>query len=222
MIRRIIHAQLAVICLSIGLAMPAQAAVLSDLISQNQSIQVGDLLFSGFTYSQTGDMPVPASINVSPYISGSGQNGLSFQAAFLDFPGGSGSDGVIGYHVTELTQGAQINGSTLSGVPTVLGGNGVVSVTESFLPTDNADLFSIYSISPGSTQTSNSLGLAGAFPSIAVQDSVLAFSGGGAASVSFFNATFSTSGGQIPEPASATLLGLGVALLAWRRLRNRK
>jgi len=217
---RIVLWQLAIITVSIGWAGSARAALLSDLVG-GQTIQVGDLLFSGFSYSQTGDMPAPTAINVSPYISGSGDNGLTFQSAFVDFPGGSGSDGVIGYHVTELTPNAVINGSTLSGVPTVVGGSGVASVTESFQPTDNVDLFSIYSISPGLTQTTGSLALASNFPSLTVQDSVLAFSAGGAPSISFFNATFSTTGGQIPEPASATLLGLGIAVLGWRGMRRK-
>jgi hypothetical protein len=219
--RQFIHWQLAIICAFIGSAGTVRAALLSDLVG-GQTIQVGDLLFSGFSYSQTGDMPAPTAVNVSPYISGSGDNGLTFQAAFLDFPGGSGSGGVIGYNVTELTPGAVINGSSVSGVPTVVGGFGVASVTESFLPTDSADLFSIYSISPASTQLTNSLTLASTFPTIAVQDSVLAFSAGGVASVQFFNATFSTTGGQIPEPASATLLGIGLVAFALRRWRRMK
>ena len=85
------------------------------MIGQGQTIQVGDLLFSNFSYSQTGDMPAPTAVNVTPYTSLSGQNGLTFQAAFVDLPGGNGSDGVIGYTVTELTPAAVISGSSLSG-----------------------------------------------------------------------------------------------------------
>ena len=198
-----------------------RAAILSDLINGGQSIQVGNLLFDSFSYLQTGDMPQATGINVNPYVSGGGDMGLTFQGAFQDFLGGAGSDALIGYHVTVLAANIGIVGSTLSGVPTVLGGSGIVSVTESFQPTNFNDLFSIYSLSPGSSQTTNSVAFAGNYSSLVVQESVLAFSAGGAAGVSFFNATFATAPISIPEPASATLLGLGIATLAWRRWRKR-
>ena len=104
----------------------------------------------------------------------------------------------------------------------MIAGNGVVSVTESFLPTDPSDLFSIYSIQPGGQQqSSGSLFFANPAPSFTVQESVLAASMGGVPQISFFNATFSTTGGQIPEPTSAVLMGLGflglVGCRRWRR-----
>ena len=62
-----------------------------------------------------------------------GDNGLEFLGAFSDSGGGSGSNSLIGYNVSELTYSSMITGSTISTDPSWLGGNGVVSVTESFL-----------------------------------------------------------------------------------------
>ena len=190
-------------------------------MSPGATIQVGDLLFSGFSYLQTGDMPLPTAINVTPFTSQSGDNGLMFQGSFLDSFGPGGSDALIGYQVDALTPGTAISGADLAGVPTVLSGAGVMSVTESFLPTDPSDIFSIYSVVPGSTQATNGVNFGVPFSSLAVQDSVLAFSAGGAPGLSFFTATFHTVSVPIPEPATATLLGIGLTVLAWRRWRRK-
>ncbi len=200
----------------------ARATLLSDLLSPGQSIQVGDLLFDNFSYLQTGDMPSANAVNVTSFTSLSGENGLHFQGAFTDFFGNNGSDALITYRVTELTPGASIIGATLTGVPTVLGGGGIISATGSFLPNDPSTTLSIYSIQPGVTQNSASVSFVDAYTSLNVQDSVLAFSRDGVAAMSFFTATFRTTTVPIPEPASLTLLGIAVGTLGWRRLRRKK
>jgi hypothetical protein len=206
----------------IGGADLARATFLSDLLAPGATIQVGDLLFSNFTYQQTGDMPAADAVNVSPFTAITGDNGLMFQGAFADMPGGSGSDALVGYNVSSITPGVSISGASLAGVPTVFGGTGVMSVTESFLPTNPSDIFSIYGISPGSTITNATATFASPFTSLNVQDGVLALASSGLPGLSFFTPTFHTMAVPIPEPASVTLVGMAVATLAWRRVRRKK
>jgi hypothetical protein len=205
----------------IGSAGLARATMLSDLLAPGASIQVGDLLFDSFSYLQTGDMPAATGVTVSPFTAVSGDNGLQFQGAFTDLPGNQGSDALITYRVTALTPGASIIGAGLSGVPTVLGGTGTISATESFLPTNVTDTMSIFATSPGTSQLNNNLEIAGV-TSLNVQDSVLAFAVDGVPGMSFFTPTFHTVTTPIPEPASITLVGMAVATLAWRRVRRKK
>ena len=167
-------------------------------------------------------MPTADAINVSPFTALSGDNGLMFQSAFADLPGASGSDALIGYNVTTITPGDSISAANLAGIPTVLGGTGVMSVTESFLPTDPSDIFSIYSTSPGSTLANAGATFATPFTSLNVQDGVLALAGTGLPGLSFFTPTFHVTSTPIPEPASITLVGMAVATLAWRRVRRKK
>ncbi|HEY4311960.1 MAG TPA: hypothetical protein VGN12_21105 [Pirellulales bacterium] len=206
----------------IGGAGMARATMLSDLLNPGQTIQVGDLLFSNFTYLQTGDMPTASTVNVTPFTSLAGDNGLMIQGAFTDLPGNAGSDALVTYRVTELTPGVTITSAALAGNPSVVGGSGIVSGTESFLPTNTTDTMNIFSGSPGSTQLSNSLSFGPGFTSLDVQNSVLAFAIDGAPTLSFFTPTFHTVSNPIPEPASVTLVGMAVGTLAWRRIRRKR
>src|SRR5262249_30681180 len=122
---------------------PAAATTLFNLIGPpGGSITVGSLMFSNFSYLSTGDMPNSLNVNVIPYTDPiSGDVGLKFQGAFLDFPGSSGgSAALIDFPVTGLDPTKLVTAVTLAGNPAVvpLGptANGVASVTETFLPTD--------------------------------------------------------------------------------------
>lgn len=155
--------QLVIPALLLATAGSAHGALLSTLMTPGATIQVGDLLFSNFSYSPTGDMPDPTAVNVNPFTSVAGDAGLNFQGAFLDFLGASGSDAVIGYRVSTLTVGDAIVSAALSGVPTVLGGSGVLSVTQSFQPTNYSDTLSIFAISPGATQNTSNVTFASGY-----------------------------------------------------------
>ncbi|MGQ9651319.1 MAG: PEP-CTERM sorting domain-containing protein [Phycisphaerae bacterium] len=70
-----------VACLAVA---PAQAVLLSDLVSGAGSIVIGDKKFTNFTVTITGIAPytaVPANIEVTGVVSGSGDYGLKFTSA---------------------------------------------------------------------------------------------------------------------------------------------
>jgi hypothetical protein len=190
----------------------ASATLLSTLISMNQSVTFGTLQFSGFSYSATGDMPSDLGVTVSPYTDGAGDIGLIFQGAFTDFGPGTGSDALIGFKVTELDPSRQLTGATLAGNPSVQGGTGSASVTETFLPNDTGLLLSIFNNSPGLTQLVDSGSFATTQSTVMVQKDLLAFSGsigGGVPTMSFVTQTFHETSIPIPEPTSLILLAFG-------------
>lgn len=200
----------------------ASATLLSDLLVPGATLTVGDLQFGGFSYLDTGDMPGANAVNVVPYTDAAGEVGLKFQGAFIDFTPGSGSDALIGFTAADLVPGGLITDATLTGNPAVLGGAGVASVTESFLPTDTNTTLTIFAISPGTSQLSDSGDFAVGHTSVIVQKDILAFSaqvGGGVPTLSFITQTFSTTNPPIPEPSSVVLLGVGLLSLVCLRRR---
>jgi hypothetical protein len=200
-----------------ALPAPVSATLLSTLISGSGTIDVGNLVFGGFNYSNTGDMPSDAGVTVTPYVAGSGDVGLQFTGAFLSFVGDGGSDAFIGFSVTETDVTKLISGATLAGNPTVIGGTGVASVTETFIPTDTNLSLNIFAVSPGSSHLSDTGTFAVGHTQVIVQKDVLAFSatvGGGVPMLSFITQTFHEVNNNIPEPGTIVLLGMGMLTLA--------
>jgi hypothetical protein len=196
----------------------ARATLLSDLLSPGQTVTVGELLFDDFTYQQNGDMPAANAINVTPFISVGGNHGLQLQGAFTDFLGGGNSEAQLGYRVTVVPAGVRLASASLSGVPTVLGGTGSIGVSEGFLPTDPVDSLNIFSNVLGLTQSTDTIGFASPVTSMNVQQNVLALATSGVPTLSFFTRPFSTV--AVPEPGSATLLGIALTALVGRLLRR--
>jgi hypothetical protein len=99
------------------------------------TVTVGDKLFSGFSYTFTGDMPDAGGVNVIPITDDDGNYGIRFQGAFVDLPSSQGgSDALINYMVEVLDPGKLISDAHLAGNPTLLGTQGSISVVETFLP----------------------------------------------------------------------------------------
>jgi hypothetical protein len=199
-------------------ATSARAALLSTLIDSNGSIQVGDKLFSGFSYSNTGSMPAPSLVNITPYTDGLGNYGIQIQGSFNNSVVGGSSTALLDYLVTVLDPNRQIVGVNLSGNPAVIAGSGVSSVTASFAP-DSAATVAISSVVPGTQNLSASVSFAPAgFQSLHVHDNITGTSVTGIETLSFVRQTFT----QVPEPATATLmtLALGAIYFVGRKRRG--
>ncbi len=205
-------------------ATTARAELLSDLISSSGTVVVGGLTFSGFSYSDTGNMPDATGVNVFGYTNGAGDAGLLFQGSFLDFPGNGGSDAFVDFHVAVNNGISKIDSATLAGNPALIGpGPASMSVTETFLPDAPSAKMSIFANRPGGQQLSDSVSLAPGYTQLDVQKDILAFASTtadlvGAPTLSFFTQTFHV----VPEPSSMVLFGFGVALVLASTRRSRR
>lgn len=219
---------LAVACLAtVAASTPARATLLSDLIGFAMTINAGSLVFSDFSYLKTGDMPDADAVNIVPYFDGVDW-GLKIQGGFHDLPGGGASDALIEFKVATIDPSLTITKVTLAGNPVVLGGTGVMSVVETFIPDNVDEALTIYAIVPGAHKFYDEAVFASGYHSLRVQKDIFAVSAGigggnpGIPQLSIITQTYHV----IPEPTSVTLAGLGVigvaVGLARRRLGGRR
>jgi hypothetical protein len=198
----------------------ADVAPLSELIADNGSIQVGNLVFDHFTYSQTGQMPPASQVNIAPVTDVNGNVGIRFTGGFTDAYNLSGpqlaSDAVITYRLTSLS--SPLLGAVVYGDPLVAGTNGTshdgaMSVTETFFAGSQPYQGDIHDVVSGGVHdlklydtinfpATQSIGV--------VNKGILALNAGGTPTLSFVDQTFVNS---VPEPGSMALLGLGGAIL---------
>jgi hypothetical protein len=217
----------------VGSVMQAQAApifsngTLQDLINLGSTgAQVGDKVFSNFTYTPSGNMPLASAVNVTSILSPN--IGLMFQGGFGDSPGGGPSDALITYTVTVTDPTRRITDAHMDGNPAVVGATttnpGTVSVTETFLP-DSTKMLNIFDNEPGSsTKLSDDTTFTTPLSVLHVQKDIRADAGaagtGVTATLSFVDQTFSQT--AVPEPATIALVLAGVPVAGILALRRRK
>jgi hypothetical protein len=99
---------------------------LGSLVSSaTNGVTVGDKVFSDFDYTPTGDMPAAADVTVLGFKDPDGNWGISFHAAFTDFPGGAASSTAqIDYQVAVDAANSQL-GRKITDAHLFMGGVGM-------------------------------------------------------------------------------------------------
>lgn len=208
------------VLIALVMGVSTQAALLSDLIANNGTVQNGDKLFSDFTYVATGQNPPSDRVNVDPIVDGQGNLGIRISGGFLDLDDNGASDALITFRVRVTDPRYLINDVHLAFNGDILGPPGtpgLVGITETFLPTDPNTQLSVFQLQPsGATQLTDWADLSQPVSELWVQKDIILFAGAGAAAtISFIDQTFSQI--QVPEPTSLALMGLGLLLLRGRR-----
>lgn len=197
----------------------AQAALTLQDVINTGSIVIGDETFSNFVYTHTGDMPAATAVAFIPQVQPFNV-GFRLTGAFLDTPGGGGSDAFLSYTVTVNNPNFPIFDAGLSGNPRIVppGSTGSISVTETFLPTFPNRTLSIFD-NNGVINNTDHTNFPFPVTQLFVQKNILAAAGTGTPTLSFIDQNFSV----VPEPSTAVPCGvalLGAAFL-WRRKKAR-
>ena len=191
----------------------AATVPLSDLLNGGEFVS-GNKTFTKFTYTTKpdSDMPSAEGVTVSDI-----PDGIRFQGAFIDQPGGDASDVLITFEVSVPEGEPAIYQATMAANPAVFAGPGLASVTETFVPTiDDAKLV-VYDFGGGDDKLVDSMSFAPASTLPVQKDLILhAMGDTGAVTMSFIDQMFI----QVPEPSSVVLLMGG--LLGFGVLRRRK
>ena len=198
----------------------AQVTNLEDLIVNDGTITVGNLVFSNFEYLATGTAPDAENVNVVGITDDDlGHFGLRFQGGFIDLPGGGASDALITYTVETADPDFVIIGAGIQGNPDIFGpGTALAAVTDTFLSQIEDANLSIFD-DGNVQQLADSIFFDEAFATIDVQKDIVVIAGETnlAAGISFVHQTYYLA--EVPEPTSLALMGIG-SLLVMRRRRG--
>ena len=198
---------------------------LASLIADPTSgVQVGDKLFTAFSYSRIGDMPAASDVLVLGFQDPSGNFGVSFHGAFIDLPGGGASDALVRFLVQvdplQAQQGRRISDAHLSIGGVGVGENSAFIVDESFQERNETLNAFKSTLPPGGVQLSDDVIFGTPLVALHVTKDIFALAGEGSflpARATVIDQSFS----QVPEPASVALCGLtGLALASVTRRKS--
>jgi hypothetical protein len=213
-----------------GLAATAMTAFATPVCSNNvadngatyfgggYSCEVGNLLFSNFSYTAAGTNPISANQITVDIVNGS-TIGLSFHAPWSAGPNQS-SDGTIDFTVSALGTGTLVSDFGLAQTSGVAG-NGTASVIERGCGPAPCDAtggpYYVLTFQTGDADDAQGETSFNGQCSVDVEKDIAVNGGDGFAGISVVQDTFS----QVPEPMSLGFIGGGLALLGVVRLRRR-
>jgi hypothetical protein len=208
-----------------GATIVGPTVTLASLLTPGATLTVFDKTFSEFQYTASGDMPIPANVNVTPIQDDFGNYGIRFQGGFMDLavntPGPS--DALIEYMV-EAGPGYLISDAHLMGNPNVMGEFGAINVTETFLPLGAGGEYTMEIFDDENADMAQLMDETFFLPPVkklSVQKDIAAFAppNGMAVALSFVDQTFSQV--IVPEPVTVvSLVSSIVAMGLWRRGRG--
>jgi hypothetical protein len=212
-------AQAIALFLAIFILSPIMATEISlvDLVDNGDEFIIsGDKKFDQFTYHATGDMPPAAGVNVIPITDVLGNYGIRFQGSFLDhYSSPGGSDVLISYRVTALEPNRLISDAHITGNPYAIG-NAIMSVVETFIPTESEKAMSIHHIVPnGDVKRVDMVDFDGQYASLLVHKDISAITldDDSVGLLSYVDQTFSTRT-LVPEPSGVAFILIGLVLLS--------
>jgi hypothetical protein len=194
----------------------ANSVNLADLVTGAvMGITVGDKIFTGFSYSEIGDMPAVDDVLVLGFKDLDGNWGLSFHGPFHDLPGNGASDAFIRFMVEVAAAQAKL-GIRISDAHLFLGGAGVgensfFGVDETFLGVNESMSVFKSSIGGQTQQLHDQVFFDPVHQKLVVTKDILAIAADNAtqpARATVIDQSFSQT---IPEPAAILLAAIAAA-----------